>query len=380
MAAVVDDPSVDPLNTLNPLDLLPPEQLRVISFNPPERYPPAQGPIPVIEPINGFPSVGSNVLAQLDDDALIGGIVGGPGDDPNAVNVTGILSHDYGSDGAGTTLLTADGAILPVGFTASVNAEGTVLTIHQVSTNLDVLQISLSNTTDGSYTVTQLNSISQPAGGDENNLQFSINYVVTDGNGDSATGSFSIDVDDNSPSAQLALLVGLAQVDETVPSGDELADPFSIGTPLGVASTKLVSLTGSLTGADSAGATTEVTLLSELGDGADSGLNTTDGTQHLPVPERQYHRRAGWRARQAGAVAFALTIDNTGLVTVAQYLSLQHPDPTNPDDSLVLSGKHSGAGDGDGWRRRRQHHRGGDWRSHHFQGRRPERGCGQCDA
>ena len=99
-------------------------------------------------------------MAQLDDDALIGGIEGGPGDDPNAVNVTGILSHDYGSDGAGTTLLTADGAILPVGFTASVNAEGTVLTIRQVSTNLDVLQISLSNTTDGSYTVTQLNPIS----------------------------------------------------------------------------------------------------------------------------------------------------------------------------------------------------------------------------
>ena len=34
-----------------------------------------------------------------------------------------------------------------------------------------------------------------------------------------------------------------------------------------------------------------------------------------------------------------MTIDNTGLVTVAQYLSLQHPDATNPDDSLVLSGR-----------------------------------------
>ena len=142
-----------------------------------------------------------------------------------------------------------------------------------------MLQISLSNTTDGSYTVTQLNPIKQPAGGDENNLQFSFNYIVTDGSGDSATGSFSINVDDNSPTAQIALLVGVAQVDETVPSGDELADPFSIGTPLGVASTKLVSLTGSLTGADTAGATTEVTLLSELGDGTDSGLNTTDGTR-----------------------------------------------------------------------------------------------------
>ena len=64
-----------------------------------------------------------------------------------------------------------------------------------------MLQVSLSNTTDGSYTVTQLNPVSHPAGGDENNLQFSINYVVTDGNGDTATGSFSIDVDDDMPTA-----------------------------------------------------------------------------------------------------------------------------------------------------------------------------------
>ena len=64
-------------------------------------------------PYNGFPSIGSNALAQLDDDALTGGIAGGIGDDPNVVNTTGILVHDYGSDGAGTTLLTADGAVLP---------------------------------------------------------------------------------------------------------------------------------------------------------------------------------------------------------------------------------------------------------------------------
>ena len=162
-------------------------------------------------------------MAQLDDDALFGGIEGGQGDDPNAVNITGILSHDYGSDGPGTTLLTAEGAVLPVGFTASVNAEGTVLTIHQVSTNLDVLQVSLSNTTDGSYTVTQLNSVSHPAGGDENNLQFSINYVVTDGNGDMATGSFSIDVDDDTPDAVVIDTTAAAIVlDESpvAPGGD----------------------------------------------------------------------------------------------------------------------------------------------------------------
>ena len=115
------------------------------------------------------------------------------------MNFSGELSHAYGSDGAGTTLLTAAGAVLPADFTASVNAAGTVLTIHQISTNLDVLEISLSNTTDGVYTVRQLNPISHPAGGDENNLQFSIHYVVTDGNGDTVNGTFAVDVDDDSP-------------------------------------------------------------------------------------------------------------------------------------------------------------------------------------
>ena len=221
--AFFTDVPVDPLLLPNPLPLLPPEQLPGIVFTPEE--PPVISGEPIIEPIpvNGLPSLGSNALAQLDDDALFGGIEGGQGDDPNAVNVTGILSHDYGSDGPGTTLLTAEGAVLPVGFTASVNAEGTVLTIHQVSTNLDVLQISLSNTTDGSYTVTQLNSVSHPAGGDENNLQFSINYVVTDGNGDSATGSFSIDVDDDTPNAVVIDTTAAAIVlDESpvAPGGD----------------------------------------------------------------------------------------------------------------------------------------------------------------
>ena len=116
---------VEPLSLPTPLPLLPPEQLPGIAFTPEE--PPVLPGEPIIRahtPVNGLPSLGSNAWAQLDDDALAGGIEDGIGDDPNAVNVTGILSHDYGSDGAGTTLLTADGAVLPVGFTASVNAAG----------------------------------------------------------------------------------------------------------------------------------------------------------------------------------------------------------------------------------------------------------------
>src|SRR5205814_5322451 len=93
------------------------------------------------------PTVAANALVQLDDDALAGGNPGGIGDDPNAVNTTGTLAHSYGADGAGSTLLTAAGATLPAGFTASVNAAGTILTISQGATA--VLQVSLTDTTCG---------------------------------------------------------------------------------------------------------------------------------------------------------------------------------------------------------------------------------------
>ena len=141
-----------------------------------------------------------------------------------------------------------------VGFTASVNAEGTVLTIHQVSTNLDVLRISLSNTTDGSYTVTQLNPISHPAGGDENNLQFSINYVVTDGNGDTATGSFSIDVDDDTPIATAGTSIGTVDEDGVVEgmADDGPGDGIAGGT--GDVAGESVSATGTVSALFQSGA------------------------------------------------------------------------------------------------------------------------------
>ena len=64
-----------------------------------------------------------------------------------------------------------------------------------------VLLVALSDTVSGAYKVTQVASIDHPAGGDENNVQFTINYLVTDSNGDSVEGSFGINVDDDSPNA-----------------------------------------------------------------------------------------------------------------------------------------------------------------------------------
>ncbi|MER8587244.1 hypothetical protein NKH19_18800, partial [Mesorhizobium sp. M1338] len=82
------------------------------------------------------PTVSANAAVQLDDDALTGGNAGGTGDvNPDTANTTGTLAHSYGTDGAGSTLLS--GAGLPTSsavngdFIQALNANGTVLTISQ---------------------------------------------------------------------------------------------------------------------------------------------------------------------------------------------------------------------------------------------------------
>ena len=136
---------------------------------------------------------------RLDDENILpGGILGGIGDDLEApVNASGVLAHDFGPDGAGAVLLS--GAELPAGFTYALNAEGTQLTVLQNGT--PVLLVALSDTVSGAYSVTQLAAIHHPAGGDENDVQFTINYLVTDSTGDSVEGAFGINVDDDAPTA-----------------------------------------------------------------------------------------------------------------------------------------------------------------------------------
>ena len=193
--------------------------------------------------VDATPTVSANATALLDDDALTGGNPGGTGDDPDAVNVTGTLAHSYGADGAGTTLLTAVGAVLPADFTASVNPDGTILTIRQTSTGLDVLRVSLTNLTDGSYTVTQLHAIDHPDGLAENNLTFTVNYVTTDRDGDEATGSLSINVDDDAPTAT-------AEASQNVAEGATITGTFDFASGADGATVTRINGTALVFGSD----------------------------------------------------------------------------------------------------------------------------------
>ncbi|WP_429070632.1 DUF5801 repeats-in-toxin domain-containing protein, partial [Aeromonas veronii] len=139
------------------------------------------------------PSISANAVVQLDDDALAGGIAGGTGDDPNAVNVSGILGHSFGADGAGSIQWLTSGA--PGGYTYEAGSGGSLL-VKQAG--VTVLTVTLNSAT-GAYSVTQNAPIKHADGNDENNATFTLNYRVTDADKDSVDGSLTINVDDDIP-------------------------------------------------------------------------------------------------------------------------------------------------------------------------------------
>ena len=141
------------------------------------------------------PEVRVNAAVQLDDDALAFGNPGGTGDvQPDTANLTGTLGHSFGADGAGSISLLTTGA--PNGF--SYEKDGDNLLIKQGG--LTVITLTL-NWATGAYSVVQNRPILHSAGMDENDVSFSIAYKVTDADGDTATGSLTINVDDDTPKA-----------------------------------------------------------------------------------------------------------------------------------------------------------------------------------
>ncbi len=141
------------------------------------------------------PSVTTNLTVRLDDDALTGGIAGGTGDDVNAENTSGTLSHNYGADSNGSIAYLTLGA--PSGFTYEAGT-GSSLLVKQGATTVMTLTL---DTATGAYTVTQNAPIMHEAGSAENNQAFSISYRVTDGDGDTVDNTLTISVDDDTPVA-----------------------------------------------------------------------------------------------------------------------------------------------------------------------------------
>ncbi|AZN98371.1 hypothetical protein EJ066_15015 [Mesorhizobium sp. M9A.F.Ca.ET.002.03.1.2] len=219
------------------------------------------------------------------------------------------------------------------------------------------------DSTSGVVSVAQYASIHHPTPGASHDEAVNITdsallakVTVTDGDGDTATSSTGIgdavQFQDDGPTA--AIVQGAATVahDETAGVDADADDTTAAAvvalfagvanksadlSPAGYAqdASPVVSSTGSSFGADQEGGTTAFSLAVSAA-GVDSGLDTTAGTSIFLFKEGNLV--VGRIGSAAGAAAFAVAIDSaTGVVSVAQYASLKHPDATNPDDSVSIT-------------------------------------------
>jgi Domain of unknown function (DUF5801)/RTX calcium-binding nonapeptide repeat (4 copies) len=239
--------SVDPLLGPDPLPLLPPEALPPIEFTRIEAVTPQQ---------DLLPSTGPNDPVSIDEDDISSaysqgiGNIDSPGDD-NPINLTGTLNFTPGDP---TT--TVDFASMDTLVVQGADSKGNVIALTSQGHDLVYMWDSGASTlkavwadqpdhvvfqiavdpTSGDYTLTLLDQLDHPYHDDpsttaddgivtafEDNLIVDLIYTVTDGDGQTATGSLSVDFDDDMP--RLTGAIESRIVDE-----DDIKTAWSHGT------------------------------------------------------------------------------------------------------------------------------------------------------
>ena len=154
------------------------------------------------------PSIGSApAVTSVDEKGLA------TGSEPNTSLLTaeGNLSVSYGQDGSGNggglsfaANQTALKAVLDStgnsGISFSINAAGNVLTATRGGS--DVFKVTL-DTTTGKYTFELLGSLNHPSHTTPLNLNF--DFIAKDGDGDTASGSFVVQVIDDAPKSAITI-------------------------------------------------------------------------------------------------------------------------------------------------------------------------------
>jgi hypothetical protein len=176
---------------------------------------------------NGKPTAGISD-ATLDDEGL-GGIAGGTGDVAGeASSISGILAFDFGPDGVGDINFAAmNGISGSLGTeTVTYSWDDNTNTLTASSGRGDVFTVTVDPAT-GNYVVNLLLPVMHSPGGDENDASVALTFTVVDGNGDSADGTFTLTIDDDTP---------VATNDGQLAALDDNASGVTIGTVAGLLS------------------------------------------------------------------------------------------------------------------------------------------------
>lgn len=173
----------------------------------------------------------------LDDEGLAGGIAGGTGDAAGALtSTTGSLGYVAGADGFQSVVLTGPATLGAEAVTSSWNTATSTLTISSAARGT-IATVTITNLATGAYNVKLLQPVLHSAGGGENDAILNVTYKVTDKDGDSASGSLKVTIDDDSPK-------GANVVDADILDDEGLAGGIAGGT--GDVAGALTSTTGSL--------------------------------------------------------------------------------------------------------------------------------------
>ncbi|WP_435200393.1 DUF5801 repeats-in-toxin domain-containing protein, partial [Qipengyuania sp. 902] len=269
------------------------------------------------------PVAGTNDDVQLDDETLGGGIAGGIGDvDPDTANTIGTLAHDFGNDGGSIAFLTG-GA--PAGFQYVASGSDILVQQWQGGAWVTLVTVTLDAAT-GAYTVTQNANVLHADGGEENDTSFTLTYRMTDGDNDTADGTLTINVDDDTPTATPGTsLTGSVDEDE-LPGGIE-GGPGDIG---------VVGLTtgGSVAALFASGADSPLTYAFETAASSTTyleGLGLTSGGVAL-----SYAVTAGSIVATAGgAPVFTLTLSTAGAWEFTLEGVLDHTVAGTEDDIAI---------------------------------------------
>ena len=300
-----------------------------------------------------LPAYGTPIGLLLN--VALGNVPTATGSDDEGATTTVTLSI-VGGNGTDSGLLTTDNRQISL-FNESGVIVGRMDTAGGVADPAGTVAFAISVNNAGEVTVAQYLSLEHPTPGasyDEAvNLGNLVNAVVTvtDGDGDVATQNIAIgnaiQFQDDGPTAAIVVTgasvvldesLGVDALDPNAATDDNVAGnlfPPAFGTPIGLLSNVDLVNTTTTTGEDNEGATTVVTLAIAGGvNGTDSGLQTTDNRQISLFNESGVivgrMDTAGGVADPAGTVAFAISVNNAGEVTVAQYLSLEHPTSRAP--------------------------------------------------
>ncbi|MGQ7829465.1 DUF5801 repeats-in-toxin domain-containing protein [Altererythrobacter sp. Z27] len=281
-----------------------------------------------IDIVDDEPLAGDNEPVALDDDAL-GGNPGGDGDaSPDSANLTGTLAHQFGADGAGSiTFASMDGETVDInGVTVTFSWSGDTLTANDGANDVFTVQV---NATTGEYTVTQLAPLNHHVNGDdvETDASFVLTYTVTDGDTDAATGTLTINLNDDTP--EFGEAEGSAPTlvtDDTNTVGGTDSDSGSFA-----------GLFAPLFGADGAASTDPITYALSLkdGDGTDSGLTDAQTDARILLRLNGDVVEA-YLEGSPSTIAFTLTLNpETGEITQEQLRAIEHDNPNDPIETGV---------------------------------------------